>query len=66
MHYAKSNPFWRIKKTMVKNKHKNMELKKIWLKPNEFRNLLNAIDDNDKNLVIDILLKIKKRGDLNE
>ena len=51
---------------MVKNKHKNMELKKIWLKPNEFRNLLNAIDDNDKNLVIDILLKIKKRGDLNE
>lgn len=46
------------------NKHKNMILRSIWFKRGEYNKLINAIENNNKEDVIDILFNIYNRGDL--
>ena len=49
---------------MVKNKHKGMDLKRIWFKKGEFKELVNSIEGNYEKEAFNILHKIKQRGDL--
>ena len=46
------------------NRHRGMELKKIWFKRGEFNKLVNAIESNENDEVFKILFEMKFRGDL--
>jgi len=50
---------------MVINKHKGFILKHIFFKSEEeYNDLIQALDTNDKEKVLDILFTVKLRGDL--
>ena len=46
------------------NEHKNMQLIGIWVKKGEYNQLVNAIENNEKDTVFEILFEINKRRDL--
>lgn len=48
------------------NPHKNMQVKSVWFKtvPDEYKQLIDALDTNDKEKVLDIIFEIYLRGDL--
>ena len=48
------------------NRHKGMDLRKIWFRNREFNQLINAVECNQKDEVFEILFDIKERGDLEE
>ena len=47
------------------NKHKGFVMKGIWFKSEEeYKELVNALDTNDKEKALDTIFKIHLRGDL--
>lgn len=48
----------------MENKRKNKLIKNVWFEKDEYNKLLDAIDNNEKEEVFDIMFKIYLRGDI--
>ena len=48
------------------NKHKNMVLKSVWFKPKEFKELINALEGNNKEIIANIMIDVFIRGDISK
>ena len=50
----------------MSNPHKNMEMFNICFKKGEHKKLVNALEENDKEKILDIIFEIYLRGDLGQ
>lgn len=46
------------------NTHKDMDLRNVWFQKGEYKKLIDALNENNTSVILDIIFDVYKRGDL--